>query len=77
MHMGGAAEKVVVFGDEPSALGQEGPLGAALFFEELPPLKAPVTLAIRATTARMTTATISVRRRDCRLRAAAMACCWA
>src|SRR5947199_1972882 len=75
MHMGGAAENVAVFGDEPSAFGHDGAFGAAGFFDELPPLlKAPVTPAIRATTAMTTTVTIRVRRRDWRRRAATIAC---
>jgi hypothetical protein len=49
----------------------------ATFFDELPLLKTPATLAIRATTARMTTVTMTVRRRDCLRRAACIACCCA
>ena len=73
--MGGGAENVVVFGDEPSAFGQDGAFGAALLFDEPPLLKAPVTPATKATTAMTTPVTISVRRRDC-LRRAAITACW-
>src|SRR5947209_20475640 len=45
-----------------------------LFFDEVPLLKAPVTPAMRATMATTTTVTISVRRRECRRRSAAIAC---
>src|SRR5256885_7564027 len=71
MQFGGAFGKAVVRGDEPFALGQltEG----EAFFDELL-LKVPVSPATRATRAMTTTVTISVRRRDCLRRSAAIAC---
>src|SRR3989442_13825159 len=71
MQFGGALGNVVVRGDEPFALGQLTEDEA--FFDELL-LKVPVSPATRATRAMTTTVTISVRRRDCRRRSAAIAC---
>src|SRR5579864_3980374 len=64
-------------------LGAEGVLAVvevsvlATFFDEPPPLKAPVTPAIRAAMAITTTTTTNVRRLDWRRRAAAIASCCA